>query len=79
VRVVLVVVVVVVVVAGALVARVLRPSPRRRVLRLGRAVERVVRVVRGAAVVRWVRLRGMMNDFLLIEVVELMIDRMVVW
>jgi len=46
VRVVLVVVVVVVV-AGALVARVLRP-PSRRVLRLGRAVDRVVRVVRGA-------------------------------
>jgi hypothetical protein len=61
VRVVLVVVVVVVVVAGARVARVLRPPPRRRVLRLGRAVERVVRVVRGTAVVRWVRLRGIME------------------
>jgi hypothetical protein len=48
----LVVVVVVVVVFG--VRRVLvwcvAPPPRRRVLRLGRAVERVARVVRGAAV-----------------------------
>lgn len=54
--------VVVVVVAGALVARVLRPPPKRRVFRLGRAVDRVVRVLRGTAVVRWVRLRGMMRD-----------------
>jgi hypothetical protein len=51
------VVVVVVVVAGARVARVLRPPPRRRVLRLGRAVVRVARVVRGA--VRRVEVRGM--------------------
>jgi hypothetical protein len=46
------------VVAGALravVAWVRRPPPSRRVLRLGRAVERVVRVVRGATVVRGVR------------------------
>jgi hypothetical protein len=52
-RVVLVVVVVVVVVCGVrrvLVRRVAPPPPRRRVLRLGRAVERVARVLWGAAV-----------------------------
>jgi hypothetical protein len=52
VRTVLVVVVVVVVAAGVLRAVVawVRLGPSRRVLRLGRAVERVVRVVRGATV-----------------------------
>ena len=49
------VVVVVVVVAGARRA-VVRFGPRRRVLRLGRAVDRVVRVVRGAER----RMRGML-------------------
>jgi hypothetical protein len=60
------VVVVVVVVAGALravVAWVLCPPPSRRVFKLGRAVERVVRVVWGTAVVRLVlRMRGMSSD-----------------
>lgn len=52
------VVVVVVVVAGA--RRAVRRPPKRRVLRLGR----VRWVVRGAAVVRWVRRIGMMYDCL---------------
>ena len=59
------VVVVVVVVAGArraVVARVVRPPPRSLVFRLGRAVVRVGRVVRGA-----VRRIGMLIVWLLVE------------
>lgn len=64
--VVLVVVVVVVVepVTGLCLVAVRRwvPPPRSLLLRLGCAVERVVLVVRGAAVVRWARddVRGML-------------------
>ena len=81
VRVVLVVVVVVVVVAGAWRA-VVRLGPRSLVFRLGRAVVRVARVVRGA-VVRWARvvrgaerrMRGMMIGWLvLIVVVVVLVD-----
>jgi hypothetical protein len=61
VRTVLVVVVVVVVAAGVLRAVVawVRLGPSRRVLRLGRAVERVVRVVWGATVRLLRAMRGM--------------------